>query len=184
MEDIEMEKDNNINIINNPNNKINPQQNEDSYSVLDNIERELKFITNTFFESLKDIKTFAPFISKGNETNQEQTEYNDLKNIQGYEENRKNFDNMLNEYSNQMNLHFNNMFDLTNKLKKFDEFNMKEEDLMQKLENLRQKNVNSTTEMETKLKSVEKILNELNMDQSMTNEINKREQYEQDMEYL
>ena len=163
---------NNINIINisnSPNNKNNNQQNEDSYSVLDNIENELKIITNTFFSSLKDIRTFAPFISKDNETNMEKSNYNGFSSIPNYEENRNNFDNML---------------DLTNKLKKFDEFNMKEEDLKKKLEHLKHKNINSTNNMEKKLNEVEKILNDLNMDQSMSNEINKREQFEQDIDYI
>ena len=183
MEDIDIFS--NINNINDESsNKSNNQQNEDSYSILDNIENELQFINKTFIESLKNIETFSPFISKGKETNMEKTEKNDFKSLPNYEQERNNFDNMINTYSDKMNEHFNKIFDLTNKLKKFDEFNTKEEDLKKKLEQLKQKNINSNTTMENKLKSIEKIYNELNTDNSMMKEINRREQIDDDMEYL
>ena len=181
MEDIEM-----FNIIPNVNddssNKSNNQQNEDSYSILDNIENELQSINKTFLDSLKNIETFAPFINKGKETNMENTDNNNFRTIPNYEQERNNFDNTINTYSDKMNEHFNKILDLTNQLKKFDEFNLKEEDLKKKLEKLKQKNINSNMKMENKLQSIEKIYNELNADNSMMKEINIREHFDEDIE--
>ena len=169
-----MFNNNNINY-NNNNDYVKNQNEEDSSSVLDSIENELKIINNTFLDSLNNIKLFAPFKEKGNEKNMEKTEYNNLKMRENYEEKRNNFDDMLNTYSTQMNEHFKSIFELTNKLKNFEEFNYKEEDLKKKLELLRQKNITSNNKMENKLKSLEKILNDLNVDNSMQKDINKRE---------
>ena len=194
MEDIEMESNNisNINNINNDNpnnnndNSNNNQKNEDSYSVLDNIQNELNIINDTFLNSINFIELFSPFIAKGKEPNmEEKTDFNDFAaNIPNYQENRNNFDNKVNEFSSSMNNHFKNILDLTNKLKKFDEFNKSEDVLKENLEKLRQKNNNSANNMENKLKSVEKILNGLNFDASIANEIDKREQFDDEVEYI
>ena len=93
-----------------------------------------------------------------------------------YEEKRKDFDKTLDTYSNQMNEHFNSIFSLTNQLKNYEEFNMKEDDLKKKLEQLRNKNIDANKKMENKLKSIEQILSKLNTDNNMQRDINKREQ--------
>ena len=177
MEDIEMNNDESSN---------KPQSNkiEDSSIVLDNIENELRIINNTFLDSLNKIKTFAPFLEKGSETNMEKTEFNGFRNeINNYDEERNNFDNTVNDYSNLMNEHFNKILDLTNKLKQFDEFNTKEDDLKKKLEQLKSKNLNSTKKMKEKLQSVEKIFGDLNSNNSMQQEINRRrEQFDESLD--
>ena len=185
-EDIEME---NNNIINNNNNdetnkKINNEQNEDSYSILDKIENELKLINNTFLFSLNEINFSAPFLPKGTEQNMEKTKYNNFINVPNYEEKRENNENIINDYADQMNDHFNKILDLTNKLKNFEEFNTKEEDLKEKLDKLQERNVIASNDMKKKLDKVEKILNNLNLDKSMENEINKREQFDDEVDYI
>ena len=184
--DIEMEN-NNINNINNngeSNNKIKNQQNEDSYSILDKIEDELKLINSTFLFSLNEINFSAPFLPKGNEQNMEKTRFNNFTNVPNYEEKRNDSEKIINDYGDQMNEHFSKILDLTNKLKNFEEFNVKEEDLKAKLDKLKTKNINSTNEMKKRLDNVEKILNNLNFDKSMENEINKREQFDDEVDYL
>ena len=167
-EDNEMKNNNNIISINdNSCNKSNKNQNEDSSSILDDFENELKVLNNTFFESLLRIRELAPFLEKGNETNMEKTDSNGYRNIPGYDEQRNNFDNMLNDYGNQMNEQFDKLLNLTEKLKEFEEFKTKEDDLKKKLDQLKQKNISSTKKMEEKLLSVEKIFNDLNIDNSM-----------------
>ena len=168
-EDNEMKNNNNIISINdNSNNKPNIKQNEDSSSVLDDFENELKVLNNTFLDSLLRIRELAPFLEKGNETNMEKTDFNPYRiNIPNYDEQRNNFDNIINDYGNQMNEHFDKLLNLTDKLKEFEEFKTKEDDLKRKLDQLKQKNISSTKKMEEKLQSVEKIFNDLNIDNSM-----------------
>ena len=168
-EDNEMKNNNNIISINdNSNNKPNIKQNEDSSSVLDDFENELKVLNNTFLDSLLRIRELAPFLEKGNKTNMEKTDFNPYRiNIPNYDEQRNNFDNMVNDYGNQMNEHFDKLLNLTDKLKEFEEFKTKEDDLKRKLDQLKQKNINSNKKMEEKLQTKEKIFNDLNIDNSM-----------------
>ena len=181
MEDIEM----NNNKIEESSNKIENEKKEikDSYEVLDDIQKELNAINSTFLVSLNNIKIFAPFIEKGNEKNMEKTQNNSFRNIPNYDEQRNNFDNMVNTYSDQMNEHFTKILDLTKSLNNFEEFKCTEEELKDQLNNLKEKNINSTNTMQEKLKTIEKFYNELNTSNSMEKEIKGREQFDEFLDY-
>ena len=164
MEDIEMKN----------NNQIAENEVEDSFKALDNIQMQLKIINNTFSESLMHIKNFSPFIEKGSEQNME-NEQHGFRNLENYEQNRENFDNALLTYGNQMNEHFDKLLEMTKKLKNFEEFNMTESQLKEKLNKLKEENKIANEEMNKKLKNIENIYNDLNVDNSMKNEIINRD---------
>ena len=164
MEDIEMKNNNQ-----NAENEI-----DDSFKALDNIQMQLKIINNTFSDSLKHIKNFSPFIEKGSEQNME-NEQHGFRNLENYEENRKNFDETLNSYGDVMNKHFDQILEMTKKLKNFEEFNMTESQLKEKLNKLKEENKIANEEMNKKLKNIENIYNDLNVDNSMKNEIINRD---------
>ena len=164
MEDIEMKN----------NNQIGENEVEDSFKALDNIQMQLKIINNTFSESLMHIKNFSPFIEKGSEQNMEKEQHG-FRNLENYEENRKNFDETLNSYGDQMNKHFEQILEMTKKLKNFEEFNMTESQLKEKLNKLKEENKIANEEMNKKLKNIENIYNDLNVDNSMKNEIINRD---------
>ena len=164
MEDIEMKN----------NNQIAENEVEDSFKALDNIQMQLKIINNTFSESLMHIKNFSPFIEKGSEQNMEKEQHG-FRNLENYEENRKNFDETLNLYGDQMNKHFEQILEMTKKLKNFEEFNMTESQLKEKLNKLKEENKIANEEMNKKLKNIENIYNDLNVDNSMKNEIINRD---------
>ena len=164
MEDIEMKN----------NNQIAENEVEDSFKALDNIQMQLKIINNTFSESLMHIKNFSPFIEKGSEQNMEKEQHG-FRNLENYEENRKNFDETLNSYGDQMNKHFEQILEMTKKLKNYEEFNMTESQLKEKLNKLKEENKIANEEMNKKLKNIENIYNDLNVDNSMKNEIINRD---------
>ena len=174
MEDIEM----NINQMD-----LNPQNKdeEDSFKALDNIQIQLKIINNTFTNSLNHIKIFSPFIEKGTEQNMEK-EQHDFRKFENYDENRENFDETLKSFGDQMNNHFDQLLEMTKKLKKFEEFNMTENQLKEKLNKLKEQNEIANDEMNKKLKNIENIFNELNADNSMKNENIIRDEYEDNLE--
>ena len=87
----------------------------------------------------------------------------------------KNFDETLNSYGDQMNKHFEQILEMTKKLKNFEEFNMTESQLKEKLNKLKEENKISNEEMNKKLKNIENIYNDLNVDNSMKNEIINRD---------
>ena len=171
MEDIEMKN----------NNQIAENEVEDSFKALDNIQMQLKIINNTFSESLMHIKNFSPFIEKGSEQNMEKEQHG-FRNLENYEENRKNFDETLNSYGDQMNKHFEQILEMTKKLKNFEEFNMTESQLKEKLNKLKEENKIANEEMNKKLKNIENIFNELNADNSMKNENIIRDAFDDNLE--
>ena len=127
------------------------------------------------------IKNFSPFIEKGSEQNME-NEQHGFKNLENYEQNRENFDNALLTYGNQMNEHFDKLLEMTKKLKNYEEFNMTEKQLKQKLENLKEDNKKANEEMSKKLKNIDNIYNNLNADSYMNNEINIRNDFDDNIE--
>ena len=178
MEDIEM---NNNTIKINQFEETPKQEEEDSCVALDNIQKELKLINETFNNSLMHIKNFSPFIEKGSEQNME-NEQHGFRNLENYEQNRENFDNALLTYGNQMNEHFDKLLEMTKKLKNYEEFNMTEKQLKQKLENLKEDNKKANEEMSKKLKNIDNIYNNLNADSYMNNEINIRNDFDDNIE--
>ena len=127
------------------------------------------------------IKNFSPFIEKGSEQNME-NEQHGFRNLENYEQNRENFDNALLTYGNQMNEHFDKLLEMTKKLKNYEEFNMTEKQLKQKLENLKEDNKKANEEMSKKLKNIDNIYNNLNADSYMNNEINIRNDFDDNIE--
>ena len=179
MEDIEM--NNNTIKINQFEEAPEKQEEEDSCVALDNIQKELKLINETFNNSLMHIKNFSPFIEKGSEQNME-NEQHGFRNLENYEQNRENFDNAILTYGNQMNEHFDKLLEMTKKLKNYEEFNMTEKQLKQKLENLKEDNKKANEEMSKKLKNIDNIYNNLNADSYMNNEINIRNDFDDNIE--
>ena len=179
MEDIEM--NNNTIKINQFEEAPEKQEEEDSCVALDNIQKELKLINETFNNSLMHIKNFSPFIEKGSEQNME-NEQHGFRNLENYEQNRENFDNALLTYGNQMNEHFDKLLEMTKKLKNYEEFNMTEKQLKQKLENLKEDNKKANEQMSKKLKNIDNIYNNLNADSYMNNEINIRNDFDDNIE--
>ena len=179
MEDIEM--NNNTIKINQFEEAPEKQEEEDSCVALDNIQKELKLINETFNNSLMHIKNFSPFIEKGSEQNME-NEQHGFRNLENYEQNRENFDNALLTYGNQMNEHFDKLLEMTKKLKNYEEFNMTEKQLKQKLENLKEDNKKANEEMTKQLKNIDNIYNNLNADSYMNNEINIRNDFDDNIE--
>ena len=175
MDDIEMNNNNQIEV--DPKN----QDEEDSCKVLDNIQIHLKTINNTFTEALNLIKINAPFIEKGTEPNM-QKEKNNQGNDPIHDKERPIFNETLTSISDQMKEHFGQILEMTKKLKNYEEFNMTENKLKEKLNKLKDQNIKANEEMNKKLKNIENIFNELNADNSMKNENIIRDEYEDNLE--
>ena len=175
MDDIEM---NNINQI--EANQKN-QDEEDSCKVLDNIQIHLKTINNTFTEALNLIKINAPFIEKGTEPNM-QKEQNNQGNALIHDKEKPIFNETLTSISDQMKEHFGQILEMTKKLKNYEEFNMTENQLKEKLNKLKDQNIKANEEMNKKLKNIENIFNELNADNSMKNENIIRDAFDDNLE--
>ena len=81
-----------------------------------------------------------------------------------------------------MNKHFEQILEMTKKLKNFEEFNMTESQLKEKLNKIKEENKIANEEMNKKLKNIENIYNDLNVDNSMKNEIINRDDIEDNLD--
>ena len=161
---------------NNSHINLNNNSNKQSEDILNDIEKELSLINGIFFDSLDKIKLYSPYISMGKEKNQGKDEnLNPASKIENYEENSINIDNIIDDYSNQINEHFDKILDATKDLKNFEEFNKSEAELNNNLSQLKKKNNESIVNLENKISNVEKILKDLDTDILIKEDINKRE---------
>ena len=172
MEDIDMNDNSLLNNNDESSEKTNNLQKDNISPILDNIEEKLNIINSLYSESSKQIETFNPFLEKA-------------KNIDNNElANKKNsYDNSIKQYINEINSHFDNILGLTDNLKQYeDNNNIDEEELNKQLEELKQKNQKNNQKMKEQLNSVKNVLNNLNVDKSMLQEINNREQLDEEMD--
>ena len=158
----------------NTNDINNEKKEEDSCIALDNIQKELKIINDSFNMAIGHIKNFSPFVEQGSEQHMEK-EHNNFQNLENYAQNREEFDETLLSLGNQMNEHFDKIFEMTKNLKNYEEFNMTENQLKEKLNQLKEMNKNANEEMNKKLKNIDNIFNDLNAEYSMKNEIINRD---------
>ena len=174
MDDIEM-IDNRIFNNEESSDKASNQQKDYTSPILDNIEEKLNIINNLYTESSKQIETFNPFLEKA-------------KNISNNElaSKKNSYENSIKQYINEINSNFNNILELTDNLKQYeDSNNIDEEELNKQLEELKQKNEKNKQKMKEQLNSVKNVYNYLNVDKSMQQEINNREQLDEEIdEYL
>ena len=168
----------------------NIQDNKDCFLILDNIEKELKYINKTFSDSKTDIKSYTPLSERGNEINAKNINNNlmNIDNIDNIEKERNDFNNVINEHFNKMNDNFNNILNLAHNLKKYEDFMAEEDYLKKKLEELKVKNRNSEEKLKQKKKAVEIIFNNLKFENSMMNENKRRNEQinqitEEDLEF-
>ena len=171
MDDIEM-NDNSIFNNEESSDKTNNQQKDYTSSILDNIEEKLNILNTRYSESSQQIEAFNPFLEKAK--NIDNNELAQKKNL---------YDNSIKEYINEINSHFNNILELTENLKQYeDNNNIDEEELNKQLEELKQKNEKNNQKMKDQLNSVKNVFNYLNVDKSMLQEINNREQLDEEMD--
>mgnify|MGYP006873076464 CR=1 FL=1 len=173
MDDIEMNDNSIFNNNDESSDKTSNQQKDYSSPILDNIEEELNKINILFSDSSKQIETFNPFPEKAN-------------NFDNNELTKKSYKSSINQYIQEINSHFNNILGLTNNLKQSEESNINnDKELNKQLEELKQKNERKSQKMKEQINSVRNVYNYLNVDKSMMQEINNREQlYDEIDEYL
>ena len=152
--------------------KTSNQKRDNTSQILDNIEENLNIINTLYSESSKQIETFNPFLEKA-----KSIDNNELANK------KNSYDNSIKQYINEINSHFDNILGLTDNLKQYeDNNNIDEEELNKQLEELKQKNQKNNQKMKEQLNSVKNVYNYLNVDKSMLQEINNREQLDEEMD--
>ena len=142
---------------------------------LQELEKEMGKLSEIFQNSLFDIRNYSPFVVQEGEKNMENSNDNinriNYENIINYEDNKNNFNQTIENHSNQINNIFNNINNIIENLKKREEFNKTEEDLNKTLNELKEDNKNSTSNIEKKVKYIDDLLKKVKTEYEMEKQI-------------
>jgi DNA repair exonuclease SbcCD ATPase subunit len=142
---------------------------------LQELEKEMGKLSEIFQNSLFDIRNYSPFVVQEGEKNMENSNDNinriNYENIINYEDNKNNFNQTIENHSNQINNIFNNINNIIENLKKREEFKKTEEDLNKTLNELKEDNKNSTSNIEKKVKYIDDLLKKVKTEYEMEKQI-------------
>ncbi len=142
---------------------------------LQELEKEMGKLSEIFQNSLFDIRNYSPFVVQEGEKNMENSNDNinriNYENIINYEDNKNNFNQSIENHSNQINNIFNNINNIIENLKKREEFKKTEEDLNKTLNELKEDNKNSTSNIEKKVKYIDDLLKKVKTEYEMEKQI-------------
>ena len=144
---------------------------------LSKLEEELENLSNKFLNSIQSIQKYAPFINKENEENMENSEDNkrriEVEKIENYDEMRQNYDKLIDESAKNIGNNFNGIFKILNNLKEKEEFMYTEQEIIDQIKELREKNEMKVNYIKDKVKQTEEIMNNISKIQ-MDNRMNKQ----------
>ena len=144
---------------------------------LSKLEEELENLSNKFLNSIQSIQKYAPFINKENEENMENSEDNkrrvEVEKIENYEEMRQNYDKLIDDSAKNIGVNFNGIFKILNNLKEKEEFMYTEQEIIDQIKDLREKNEMKVNYIKDKVKQTEEIMNNISKIQ-MDNRMNKQ----------
>jgi methyl-accepting chemotaxis protein len=144
---------------------------------LSKLEEELENLSHKFLNSIQSIQKHAPFISKKNEENMENSEDNkrriEVEKIENYEEMRKNYDKLIDDSAKDIGNNFNSIFKVLNSLKEKEQFMYTEQQIIDQIKELREKNEMKVNYIKDKVKQTEEIINNISKIQ-MDNRMNKQ----------
>lgn len=144
---------------------------------LSNLEEELENLSNKFLNSIQSIQKYAPFINKENEENMENSEDNkrriEVEKIENYDEMRHNYDKLVDDSAKDIGNNFNSIFKILNNLKEKEEFMFTEQEIIDQIKELREKNEMKVNYIKDKVKQTEEIISNISKIQ-MDNKMNKQ----------
>lgn len=144
---------------------------------LSKLEEELENLSNKFLNSIQSIQKYAPFINKENEENMESSEDNkrriEVEKIENYEEMRQKYDKLIDDSAKDIGNNFNGIFKILNNLKEKEEFMFTEQEIIDQIKELREKNEMKVNYIKDKVKQTEEIMNNISKIQ-MDNRMNKQ----------
>jgi len=144
---------------------------------LSKLEQHLETLSSNFLNSIQNIQKYAPFINKENEENMENSQENkqriEVEKIENYDEMRKNYEKLIDDSANEIGNNFNNIYNTLNKLKEKEEFMFTEQEIIDQIKELREKNEIKVNYIKEKIKNTEEIMNNISKIQ-MDNRMNKQ----------
>ena len=126
------------------------------------LEQQIEKLSFKFYDSISNIQKLAPLINYNNEENMENSQENktrmEYEQIQNYEENKENYQRIIEENAQEIGNTFDNLFFTLNKLIEKEEFMYKEEEIIEKIKNLKDINEQKAKLIADKIKQTEEII--------------------------
>jgi hypothetical protein len=139
---------------------------------LSKLETELEHLSSLFFDSVNQIQKYAPLQAKDNEEKMENSIQNQeriaIERIDNYQENKDNYENLIQTKANEINECFSSLSDIVNQMKTKEEFLITDDELKKNLKNLKESNELKVKAINDKIKSTEEVINNIKKE----NEIN------------
>ena len=146
---------------------------------LQNLEIEFCKVSELFYKSINDLKNYAPFIAINGEENMDQSKMNieriEIEKIPNYEENKKNYSQLVEQNANEMNTLFDNIGNMISNLKKREEFSTTDTELNSKLKELKETNAEKVNKIAEQIDNIETLVKNAKTNMALNNQIHKKE---------
>ena len=147
---------------------------------LQNLEIEFCKVSELFYKSINDLKNYAPFIALDGEENMKESKMNnqriEVENIKtNYEENTKNYDQLVQQNANEMNTLFDNISNMITNLKNREEFSTSDTELNTKLKELKETNAEKVNKITEQIDNIESLVKNAKTNMALNNQIHKKE---------
>ncbi len=144
---------------------------------LSTLEQQLEILSSNFLNSIQNIQKYAPFINMENEENFENSQENkqriEIEKIENYEDIKQNYNKLIEDSASEIKNNFNNIYKTLISLKEKEEFMFTEQEIIDQIKELREKNEIKVNYIKDKVKNTEDIINNISKIQ-MDNRMNKQ----------
>ena len=147
---------------------------------LQNLEIEFCKVSELFYKSINDLKNYAPFIALDGEENMKESKMNnqriEVENIKAnYEENTKNYEQLVQQNANEMNTLFDNISNMITNLKNREEFSTSDTELNTKLKELKETNAEKVNKITEQIDNIESLVKNAKTNMALNTQIHKKE---------
>ena len=147
------------------------------------LEEQIEKLSLKFYDSISNVQKLAPLINYPNEENLENSQENkkrmEFEQIENYDENKENYQRTIEENAVEIGNTFDNLFSLLNSLTEKEEFMYSEEEIIEKIKNLKDVNEQKAKLITDKVKQTEEVITNIEKIQkdNRINEFAKRYDY-------
>ena len=155
---------------------INVTNNVNTDNVLEKLEKKFARMSELFTSSVNELRTYVPLDGEENMANSQMNKDRIMvENIQNYETNSKNYDEIVKRNAESMNSLFDEIGYMINELKNNTVFNTtSDEDLKNNLEQLKNANNNQAKIVQDKIKSLDELIHRVKTESEIDKQFENR----------
>jgi hypothetical protein len=165
---------------------INVNNNINTENVLEKLEKKFAKVSELFTTSVNELRTYVPLDGEENMANSQMNRDRiQVENIQNYEINSKNYNEIVKRNAESMNNLFDEIGYMINELKNNTVFNTTtDEDLKNNLEQLKNANNNQAKIVQDKIKSLDELIHRVKTESEIDKQFENRTENNNPYDYL